>query len=343
MRIPAQNIKLVKELTKYISPSEIEKARFKRFNAQKIDDGNIVCDEFFRTNELFDRKIDEIKTAQQYGIDDLPIYTESKLLSNDIRRISNSKAGNAENDLPYYVDIIGEKNKRIYVEEYGTKNPKHPHFEPYNTEHVWYADRKLYENRTIDEVVNIRYHATELSAVGSRSLEHEALRLMQKGYPLEYVIYIMKQSVLKSPYGRSEAYTPLMKFLSEHPDMRRYVVTHNCFKEEIFDSCAAKMLPKLLETCNNDMKVVNQILWDCRIQTHNEVFLTEPNILKTAINLYKIDNVWNEQKTKIIEELAAKKKTVLADYSKRIEFMICEKCSLDFILDKITQKINKKS
>lgn len=337
MRIFTPNIKAVEELTKYISPASIERARFKKFNEPVINDGNLLCDEFFRTGEQFSRKTDEIKSLQSYGIDDLPVYTRSNILSNDIQRLSNPKSANVENDLPYYVDIVGEKNKRVYVEKYGTKNPKHPHVEMYDAESVW-GDKSLYENRTVDEVVNIRYYASRLEACDSRGIEHEALRLLKKGYPLEFVIYTMKQSVLKSPYGHNQASTGLMKFLADYPDMRRYVVTHNDFKEEIFDSGAAKAFPKLLDIFDNDLRQVNQILWDCRVPKFANAYFVEPNLIETGISLYKIDNVWNEQKAQIIEELTKKPRKLLEEYRKNIESMIQEKRPLDYIRKKVSAK-----
>lgn len=335
MRIFTPNIKLVKELNRYISLSDIEKARFKKFNSPKIDDGNVLCDEFFRTEELFSRKTDWIRSIQSYGIDDLPVYTRSRIVSNDIQRVSASKAANVETDLPYYVDILGE-NKRIYVEKYGTKNPKHPHVEMYDTSNIW-NNKNLYENRTVDEVVNIRYFADNFSAANNRALEYEALALLKKDYPLEYVIYLMKQSVLKSPNGHNQASTGLLKFLADYPDMRRYVVTHNDFKEEVFDSCAAKAFPKLLDICNDDLKTVNQILWDCKIPKFENAYLVEQNLLETGISLYKIDNVWNKQKSEIIEELSKNQRKVIEDFKKEIENLINSKNSLSDIHKKIVQ------
>ena len=63
----------IRRLTKYISPSDIEKTRLKNFKPEVIDDGNLLCDRFFKQEELFDHEIDKVGYEYRlYDIEDLP-------------------------------------------------------------------------------------------------------------------------------------------------------------------------------------------------------------------------------------------------------------------------------
>lgn len=307
MKILSTNLKSVRQLTKYISPEEIEKIRYKKFNAPKIKAPNLLCDEFFRAGEVFDRKNDIIRPYQTYSPDDLRIYDRTSLYAIDRRRFEGSNAAYIESDLPYYVDIMGEK-KRIYVEHYGTKSPKYP-FEKdvdLSIHPFWQHNKNLYKDRSIDEIVNISYYADKLSADNSHEVKHIALSMMNKGFPLESVINIMKEAKLKVTDGDLPIQTDFMQFLSEYPNLRRYMITYSDNRSEVFDSNGAKIFTKLLDMCSGDTKEAYKILWDCRLEQKDGSFMTDLDFVRLAESLYRRGHDWNEEKSEVINCIKAK-------------------------------------
>ena len=287
MRVFIPNIRTVKELTRYISPLEIERARFKKFNSPIINDGNIVCDEFFRVEELFDRKRDILTPLTTYSIDDVPVIDHTSLLARDIQILEGTNSSYIETDLPYYVDIIGE-NKRIYLEGYGVKGSKSK------------IDTKSYKNCSVDELANIRYYAYKYSPSNPFSAELEGVKLLKDGYPLEGVINIIKESSTEGINGSLLCPRPLMRFIAKFPKLKRYMFTYDNKKREILDVAAAGMFHELVETCKGDEKLAYQILWDCRVEKSNGSFRTYPDLLLLGQNLYKNGDYWSPEKAKIV-------------------------------------------
>ena len=328
------DIKLVRELTKYISPKEIEKARFKRYNMPKFNDGNLLCDEFFRTEELFDKKIDRASAFNPYSVDDIPAIKNSVVNSGNFHRVSNLNASYPESNLPYYVDIIGE-NKRIYIEQYGIKDPRHPYEADFIGSNDW-LNQNLYTNRTIDEIVNIKYLARKLAEGDSYGLELEALSLLKNGYPLDAVLNIMKKAALKQPDGKLLGCRGMMRFITQYPDLRRYMVTYANDKSEVFDSFGAKMFPELLELCNNDKKLAYKILWDCRAEMHDGWFLTHPELLTIGKYLFKIDNSWNDKKAKLVQLISEKSDKTYSNCRLKIVKLLRENTPVQDMIEDFT-------
>lgn len=340
MKIFTPNIKLVNELTRYIRPAEIEHARYKKFNAPIINDGNLLCDEFFRTGELFDKKSDIPQSFYPYSIEDIRAIDRTSLNACDVRRLSGSNAYYIESDLPYYVDIIGE-NKRVYLEKYGTKSSKYPMETDYDINDVW-LNRDLYKGHSVDEIINIKYHATKLSQNDSQGLILESLKLLKAGYPLESVINIMKKSTVKDSFGDAYASRGLMQFIVEFPDLKRYMITYANNKSEVFDVFGAKMFPQLLELCNGDKKLAYRILWDCRKEMPDGSFMTDVDLLTIGQNLYKLDNTWNEKKAKIVQIVSLKKTKYYKYDILRIDGLLERNYTLDDIIKKVASYMPKK-
>ena len=296
MKIFTPDIKLADKLTKYISPASIERARFQKFNAPIINDGNLLCDKFFRTSELFDRKNDEIKSFCSYGIDDLPIYDRTSVRALDMSILEGSNASYIETDLPYYVDIIGE-NKRIYLESYGCKNPKYP---------CEIDAGGKYEGFSIDDVVNIKYYANKVATDNTSAIEDEALHMIKDGFPLESVINLIKESALHSKSGASRGSRELMRFLLQFPKLRHYMITESKYGVEVLDVRGAKEFSNLVDMCNNNTEEAYQIINDSRIQQENKSRLTSLQFLDFAKFLYKTDNTWTNTKSDIINFIKEK-------------------------------------
>ncbi len=334
MKIYKTNIKLAEELTKYISPKHIEQARFERYNMPKINDGNLLCDEFFRTTELFNRKADEIKSFQPYGIDDLPIYDRMSTRALDLQQIEGSNSAYIESDLPYYIDIIGE-NKRIYLENYGTKSNKYPYEADIDTEYI-YRNKSLYKNHSVDEVANIRYFAKRYSASDGYDLEAEALSLLNDGFPLESVIRIMKEGTLKSSDGDLIGSRGLMRFVSRYPGLKRYMVTYSNNKNEVFDYFGAKVFPDIVDMCNNNKKEAYKIIWDCRLEQTNGSFLTNLDFIEFAKTLYETDCSWTQTKSDIINFIKNQHPNNHKKLMKRVNKCLNNNVPLNDIIEIIT-------
>ena len=295
MKVNFPDLKIVRNLTKYISPAEIEHLRYKKYNAPIINDGNLLCDEFFRTEEVFNRKSDEIKSFQPYSIDDLPVYDRTTIKAFDKRRLLGD-VSYVETDLPYYVDIIGE-NKRIYLESYGVKNPKYPGEVS--------ADGK-YKGFRLDDVVNIKYYARKLSPNNIIGIEEEALQMIKDGFPLESVINIMEESALKSKYGTTRGARGLMPFLLQFPKLRHLVVSKSKFGIEVFDYKAAKAFPELVDMCNGDTEIACKIVQSCKIKQDNESLIINTDMLDLAKKLYEADNSWSQSQQEIMSFIKRK-------------------------------------
>ena len=334
MKIFTPNVKLVEELTKYIRPQEIEKARFKNFNTPTINDGNLLCDEFFRTEELFNKKNDVMSSFHPYSIDDIPVIDRASTLARDIRTLANDNGTYIESDLPYYVDIIGE-NKRLYFENYGTKSVNSKRQDLINEDEFGYINRRLYTNRTIDEVVNIRYHAKQIADNDFYGLEVEALSLMKEGYPLEGVINIMKAATLKSADGKLKCVRGFMRFIAEYPDLRNYMITFARNKSEVFDAQGAKMFTDILEACDGDKKLAYRILWDCRVEMQDGSFLTNPDLLTFGIELFNKDKTWTSQKAQLIQAVSEKNNKLYKRYINQVRRELENGLSVQEITNKL--------
>lgn len=318
MKILNVKSKVIKELTRYIRPKEIEAARFKQYCQPIIDDGNIVCDEFFRTKELYNPAKDFAPVAN-YSIDDIPVTNRVNVLTQDALRLKGINPAKVEWGLPYYVDIIG-RNERIYLESYGLKDPKHPQ--------KMMADG-IYSKFVLDDVVNIKYYAQELSLNDKNGFTKEALALLKDGFPLTSVLKLMEKSALKSSDGISRTSKGLLTFLAEFPKFRPYVITHDFLKNEVFDSEGAKMFPKILEMCNNDHEEAFRIINDCRRTMYDESRLTDTKYLELGQKLYKIDNTWSTQKAEIVKMciLKYRQKNII----NKVKLMIWEEKPIDRI------------
>lgn len=322
MKVFTPNIKLVNKLTKYISPKSIEKARFEKFNTPIINDGNLLCDKFFRTSELFDKKNDIVQSFQPYSIDELPVYDRTSVQALDLKHLEGTHASYIETNLPYFIDIIGE-NKRIYLEEYGIKHPDYPNKEteiqPILHPFLCFFSEKLTKNVSIDEYVNITYHAQKKSPFASYELVKASLGLLQDGIPLEGVINLMNKANLKVVSGDAVAATPigLMRFLSEYPKLRQYVITHTKRNSEVFDSKGSVAFPELIDMCKGDIEKAYDILKDCRVEQWNKSSLTNLDLVGLAKTLYKIDNCWNKEKAKILFYIKLHNNEDLTIYIKR--------------------------
>jgi hypothetical protein len=304
MKIISTDIKAIRRLTKYISPANIEKARYKNFNAPKITETPVLCDEFFRTEELFNRKTDILESFHPYSVDDLPIYDRTSIKAIDLRKLEGSFSSYVESDLPYYVDIIGEK-KRIYVENFGTKNSKYPYEADADAFINFFSntDEKLFKGHSIDEIVNITYYAQTLSPQNSQELRDIGLKMLNDGFPLEGVISIMKDARLKGTVGETALPAEFMRFLSKFPNLRRYMITYSKNKGEVFDRTGAMAFPKLVDMCGGDTKEAYKIIWACRLEQPNESYLTSPDFLKLARDLYRTDKTWTEEKSDLLNHI----------------------------------------
>ena len=301
MKIISTDLKTVKKLTKYISPENIEKIRYKKYNVSKIKETPVLCDEFFRTNELFNRRTDITESFHPYSVDDLPIYDRTSLKACHFRQLSGSNAAYIESDLPYFVDILGEK-KRIYIESYGTKSDKYPYEADveFDINPFMLHNKKDYENHSIDEVVNLTYYAQKLSMQNINELRIIGLKMLNNGFPLEGVINIMKDAHLKGTSGEAEVPALFMRFLSKFPNLRRYMITYSKNKSEVFDRNGATAFPKLVDMCGGDTKEAYKILWACRVEQPNESYLTSPDFVDLAKDLYRTDKSWTEEKSDLL-------------------------------------------
>ena len=312
MKIFTPDIKLTDKLTKYISPASIEKARFQKYNAPKINDGNLLCDKFFRTSELFDRDVDEIKDFCPYGVDDLPVYDRASVRALDLSRFVGSNKSLIETNLPYYVDIIGE-NKRIYLESYGCKNPKYP---------AKIDASGKYEGFCLDDIVNIKYHAKKVAPKNSIEIEEEGLQMIKNGFPLESVINVIKEAALQSKYGVIKGSRGLMQFLLQFPKLRHYMITESKFGTEVFDVPGAKRFPELVDMCKNNTEEAYEIIKACRIRQDNRSQLTDIPFLDFAKTLYKIDNTWTKTKSDIINFIKDKHPSRYTSLMKRTKRLL---------------------
>lgn len=330
---PHANLKVVEELTRYISPASIEKARFQKFNAPIVDDGNLVCDKFFRMDELFNKREDIVQSFHPYSIDDVPLVNRTGLMPSNIHRLSDCKAAHVENNLPYYVDIIGE-NKRMYLEDFGVKNPKYPTSE---------TDAGVrYPGLSVDEVINIKYHAKAISPVDSLGIEKEAYALLKKGFPLEGVVNLIKKSAMKDADGNPKGAVGLLTFLAEFPDLKNHMVLYSKTQGEVFDRIGAKRFRKLYEMCDGDKKLACNILWDCRCERQDGSFLSDENLLDIGTMLYKTDNTWTSVKSDIIQCIKNKNSKEYNKYRKIVGSLLYDKTPMPDIV-KILARNNKKA
>lgn len=287
-------MKVIKvNLNEYISPRAIEKMRYKKFNAPQINDGNLLCDDFFRQEELFDNKNDIVDYwDSRYGIDDILPIDRTSIRAFDERNLFGSNTNYIESDLPYYVDIIGE-NRRIYLESYGYKNPKYPY--KVNA-------RGIYSDYYLDDVVNIKHYSlicNNENKIECKTLRDEALKLIQENYPVELVVDYMNRAKLKKANGDLK-YTPgFLTFLSQFPDMRAKMVSKDISGNEVLDRYGIEVFPQLFELFNYDKDAAYKFLEDCRIY-HDNFFETSNIKYKTAIAIFKKTGKWTEEESELI-------------------------------------------
>ncbi len=297
MKIISVNPQTIDKLTKYITPSSIEKARHQKFNAPKIKDTNLRCDKFFRTEELFDKKTDVVTPQNKYSIDDIPVYDSTSTDAIDKRFLGGTNNSYISSEVPFYVDIIGEK-ERVYIENYRNKNTRYPFENNINS---------IYKGFSIDEVVNIKHFAHMVSPNNSYVVEEEAFKLLKEGFPLSTVVKLIQESALHMSNGKTKEAKGLMTFLAEFPDLRRYMITYTNSRSEAFDASGAKIFRELLDMCNGNKKLANKILWECRIEKEDGHFVTDNFLFNIAKYLYKSDDKWTQNKEAVIRDIIKRK------------------------------------
>ena len=256
MKITIPSPKLIRELTKYISVSDMKSMNRKLYSSPKIKDAPAGADEFLRASELFDRRSDVASGwYRRYDYEDVDLYEEMCQAAIDKNKFKSVVSKYIETDLPYYVDIIGT-NKRYYFEHFGCKNPK-------------YQSKSYYKDGiTIDDYVNILYHAHVDCGYDTENVSM-SLDLLKQGTPIETVIHYLKESKLKASNGSTISAPGLMEFVMNHPNIKRYMITYNNSKTEVFDNVGAKIFDRLCEMTNGDEKEAYKLLWDCRIESND--------------------------------------------------------------------------
>ena len=290
------SVKITDKLTRYITPKYIEKVRYQRYNAPLIKEANQLCDRFFRTEELFDKKADIPEYFQKYSVDELPLYDRTSPESLLRQKFESANISFVDNDLPNYVDIIGENN-RVYLEGYNLTNRY-----PFNSDAT-----SRYKGFSIDEVVNVKHFAHTVSPNNSFVVEEEAFKLLKDGFPLSTVVKLIQESALHMSNGKTKEAKGLMTFLAEFPDLRRYMITYTNSRSEAFDAYGAKIFRELLDMCNGDKKLANRILWECRIEKQDGHFVTDHFLFNIAKYLYKSDDKWTQNKEAVIRDIIKRK------------------------------------
>ena len=310
----------IRELTRYIRPSELDKFR-KPLNHNNHD-AIEICDTFYRDDELYDPSRDDVSTYEPYSVDDIPVCNPKKRIYNDINNWMCKADNIIERDLPPYATLI-RSGKRVFLEKLLYAGHATPILNSY-----------LDFGYTPEEVVNI-FSVASSDFSTKYQLAYDAFKLIDMHYPLSLVLDYMDLSKLKNNKGDFSYNQGLLLFISEFPDARDAVVSHDRHNNEILDRTALGAFRELYEI-NGNTDEVKQIFKACRTYDSNDNYTVQRKLLKIAAKIYENERTWSDESSKIIAFISQLQNVYINDDIDAVR----EKVRL--ILKNIDQGINSK-
>ena len=284
----------IRKLTEYISPKEIEKIRYERYNTHKINNGNLVCDKFFRMNEGFNRNSDSVNAGyRSYGTDDLPIYYNGEI-ERDITQYS-TRIGNytLETELPPHVTLLKNGHK-IYTEKF--------QFLPDTNPLKIKINKAMDEGCSLEEAINI-LDSAQIDISHKNELFSEGIRLLKEKYPLATVLKYMEDAKLKDRKGNRTYIPGTIGFITKYPHLRELIIHKNIFKNEVVDVAGMNAFPKIIEKCNSEEDAI-KIAKACQHKTlFKEDTVTNRNLVDLALHIYSRNKTWTQTDTALLNEI----------------------------------------
>jgi len=163
-------------------------------------------------------------------------------------------------------------------------------------------------------------------------------KLLQDGMPVETVINYFGKAKLRANDGTTKAAPGFMQFIIDHPNSRKYMVTYNHNRDEVFDEYGAKVFNDLCEMTKGDEKAANKLLWHCRVECEDDSFATDPDLFKLLKSSY--------EKTGKIDPRICELLEILKETQPSIKSAVDDKFEKQFkkytrLLGKIQRAINK--
>ena len=300
------DLKTVRKLTRYISPKEIEKARYEKFNTPKINDGNLLCDKFFKKEELFNKMSDEIDYGyRSYGIDDLPVYYNG-IREHDITHYSTQQCQyTLERRLPEYVTLL-RNGKKIYTEKFEYLRDTNPIKMQIN--------EALGKGCSLQNAINI-LDAAYIDINFKNDLFKGGLKLLREKYPLETVLHYIELSKLKDAKGNKSYVTGTFDFISQYPHLRDLIIHKDAYNCETLDEIGLKYIPKLLDKCKSEEDAV-KIAKACQnTKQFNKEIVTDRAHLNLALHIYSKNQKWTKTDTALLHEIGNSTKKLEKTYN----------------------------
>ena len=261
----------VRELTRYVSPREIQKVRYEKFNMSKTDfDG---FDKFFREDELFVKGHDKVTSSYRtYDVDDLPV-SYSSIRDLDIVHYSSKQKGFVEGKTSPYIKMLKDD---FIISEEDLINCK-PAFGVQKL-----IDEKTEEGYTNTEIYNVLYSSV-INGVIRTNLARPAFNMINEGYPLKAVVDTMEKAKLKRRNGTLKYTEGVFEFVKKFPHLKQVMVL--VYRgEEFFDKEGAKAFEKIYDNVS-DEKTAIQVIRDCRKSPKENLDCSDEKLLRVA---YKI-------------------------------------------------------